>query len=438
MSMKDRARIVEDVTSILGLSDVADSLIGDENVRGISGGQRKRVNVGIELVAQPSVLLLDEPTSGLDSGGSMELIRVLRQLADDRGITVAAVVHQPSFGLISLFDSIVLLSKGGRIAYAGPVKAMKSYFEELGFVFPSGENAVDVCLDAVSGLKTSANPAVTVKTIPEIWLKRGESGTASSDGSVQNKVGGLEPDEAESDDESSDAVNNLELLEQPLEQSLPNNVGGFQDFWRLALASFVFPPLSLVPFYSTRFRSRYGQMGAVGGASTMLIFSMIVMFIVFPSISGLFTDAYAGLFFNIFVLTFGSLNIFIAGICLIATIVSRLKPFSLSILAHFQMGVALGPFLLPAVFLFREKLRYAARLGFGMWLVALGVVFGTGFVIVPFYRHGPPDAFIVTAPILYAEFFLLFFPTVGFSYMAVSAIRWNHLPSSGTIRCFVT
>jgi ABC-type multidrug transport system ATPase subunit len=84
---------------------------------------------------QPSVLLLDEPTSGLDSGGSMELIRVLRQLADDRSITVVAVIHQPSFSLLSLFDSIVLLSKGGRMAYAGPVKSMKSYFEDLGFVF---------------------------------------------------------------------------------------------------------------------------------------------------------------------------------------------------------------------------------------------------------------------------------------------------------------
>jgi ABC-type multidrug transport system ATPase subunit len=107
---------------------------------------------------QPSVLLLDEPTSGLDSGGSMELIRVLRQLADDRGITVVAVIHQPSFALLALFDSIVLLSKGGRMAYAGPVKSMKSYFEDLGFVFNSNENAVDVCLDAVSGLRTSTNP----------------------------------------------------------------------------------------------------------------------------------------------------------------------------------------------------------------------------------------------------------------------------------------
>lgn len=100
---------------------------------------------------QPSVLLLDELTSGLDSGGSMELIRVLRQLADDRGITVVAVIHQPSFALLALFDWIVLLSKGGRMAYAGPVKSRKSYFEDLGFVFNSNENAVDVCLDAVSG-----------------------------------------------------------------------------------------------------------------------------------------------------------------------------------------------------------------------------------------------------------------------------------------------
>ena len=72
---------------ILNLYDVRHSLIGDENTRGISGGQRKRVNIGIEMVADPAVLFLDEPTSGLDSTGSLEVCTALRNIAES-GLTV--------------------------------------------------------------------------------------------------------------------------------------------------------------------------------------------------------------------------------------------------------------------------------------------------------------------------------------------------------------
>jgi ABC-type multidrug transport system ATPase subunit len=64
LSSGERLKIMRDTTAILGLEEISDSVIGDENVRGVSGGQRKRVNVGIEMIAQPNVLLLDEPTSG--------------------------------------------------------------------------------------------------------------------------------------------------------------------------------------------------------------------------------------------------------------------------------------------------------------------------------------------------------------------------------------
>jgi hypothetical protein len=354
----------------------------------------------------------------------MELIRVLRQLADDRSITVVAVIHQPSFSLLSLFDSIVLLSKGGRMAYAGPVKSMKNYFEDLGFVFPASENAVDVCLDAVSGLRTSTNPAVTVASIPELWMKR-------NGGEVPRE--GLEPVPNDFDEEEvsdDDDVNPLEELEQPMEQRLPDTPGVRRDFWRMFLVCFLFPPLSLMSFYSTRFRTRASQLGAVSGSSCMILLSMVILDFVFPIMLSRFGASDFKLFFSVYAIAFSSINILVSLVALIAALRSYKRPFSLSVLAHFQMAVALGPFLLPAVFIFREKLRYAARLGFGLWLVAFGVVFGTSFVIEPFYGHHRDTVFTVTAPILYAEFFLLFFPTIGFSYMAVSAIRWNHLPSS--------
>lgn len=110
-SDEDKEMFVEEVLDMLGLSSVRFSKIGDEHVRGISGGQRKRVNVGIELVGDPTILFLDEPTSGLgtfvlslhfflnfpnilDSNSSKAICESLRQLCD-LGLTILAVIHQP-------------------------------------------------------------------------------------------------------------------------------------------------------------------------------------------------------------------------------------------------------------------------------------------------------------------------------------------------------
>ena len=81
---------------MLDLREIRHSRIGDENTRGISGGQRKRVNIGLEMVAEPSVLFLDEPTSGLDSTSSLDVCKALRDIADT-GITVITVINQPVF-----------------------------------------------------------------------------------------------------------------------------------------------------------------------------------------------------------------------------------------------------------------------------------------------------------------------------------------------------
>jgi hypothetical protein len=246
---------------------------------------------------------------------------------------------------------------------------------------------------------------------------------------IPNDFEGEGGQQQQEEEESEENAYLLEELEQPMEQRLPDTPGVSRDFWQMFLVCFLFPPLCLTSFYSTRFRTRASQLGAVLGSTCMILAAMVILLSVFPMLS--VGDRYVSLFFNIYVLTFASLNLTMGAAALVAILVSRCRPFSLSILAHFQMAVALGPLMLPVIFLFREKLRYAARLGFGLWLVAFGVVFGTGFVIVPFDgNHGMQSAFTVTAPILYAEFFLLFFPTIGFSYMAVSAIRWSHLPSS--------
>ena len=95
MTRNQRRAFVNEIIDILGLSHVQHSLIGDEETRGISGGQRKRVNIGIELMASPLILFLDEPTSGLDSTTTQQLIDSLEKLTQ-LGLTIAMVIHQVS------------------------------------------------------------------------------------------------------------------------------------------------------------------------------------------------------------------------------------------------------------------------------------------------------------------------------------------------------
>ncbi|WMV25435.1 hypothetical protein MTR67_018820 [Solanum verrucosum] len=94
LQKQDKVLIVERVIDFLGLQSVRGSLVGTVEKRGISGGQRKRVNVGLELVMEPSLLFLDEPTSGLDSSSSQLLLRALRREALE-GVNICMVVHQP-------------------------------------------------------------------------------------------------------------------------------------------------------------------------------------------------------------------------------------------------------------------------------------------------------------------------------------------------------
>ena len=83
-------------------------------VKGLSGGERKRVCIGYELITNPSILLLDEPTSGLDTYTALRITRLLKQEAS-RGMTILATVHQPSSEIFHMFDRVIVLSEGKTI-----------------------------------------------------------------------------------------------------------------------------------------------------------------------------------------------------------------------------------------------------------------------------------------------------------------------------------
>ncbi|XP_073031513.1 ABC transporter G family member 24-like [Primulina eburnea] len=166
----EKVLIVERVIDALGLQAIRGSLVGTVEKRGISGGQRKRVNVGLELVMEPSLLFLDEPTSGLDSSSSQLLLRSLRREALE-GVNICMVVHQPSYTLFQMFDDLILLARGGLTVYHGPVKNVEDYFSSLGINIPDRTNPPDYFIDILEGMvKTSSSSGVSYTELPVRWM----------------------------------------------------------------------------------------------------------------------------------------------------------------------------------------------------------------------------------------------------------------------------
>jgi ABC-type multidrug transport system ATPase subunit len=151
MSAGDREDLVDDIIDILGLKKVEHSIIGDETRRGLSGGERKRVNVGMELAADPSILFLDEPTSGLDSTSAVQVTQCLKTVASRSNMTIVCVIHQPRAEVFKLFDSVLFLQPGGRTVYQGTIDDAPTYFaKHLDKSVPEGVNAADYYMDVIS------------------------------------------------------------------------------------------------------------------------------------------------------------------------------------------------------------------------------------------------------------------------------------------------
>lgn len=122
--------LVEKTLASLGLLDKKDLRVGSPLNKVISGGQRKRLNIALELIREPSVLFLDEPTSGLSSRDSENVMDLLRELTL-KGKLVATVLHQPSSDIFKMFDKVAILDQGGYLAYFGnPVESV-IYFKTL-------------------------------------------------------------------------------------------------------------------------------------------------------------------------------------------------------------------------------------------------------------------------------------------------------------------
>ena len=170
-----RARTTELLTTFT-LLECKDVMIGHpEGRKGLSGGQKKRLSVALELMGNPSLLYLDEPTSGLDSVSALSLVQLLSSLAK-RGATIIATIHQPSAAAFFAFDTLLVLAKG-KMCYRGPISPNQpmTFLQSAGFACPVFYNPADFIMEVL--VQPSAQEALQRQLLLEL-----------SDGSTPKKT----------------------------------------------------------------------------------------------------------------------------------------------------------------------------------------------------------------------------------------------------------
>ncbi|EXC26390.1 ABC transporter G family member 22 [Morus notabilis] len=149
LTREEKEKRAIDVIYELGLERCQDTMIGGSFVRGVSGGERKRVCIGNEIIINPSLLFLDEPTSGLDSTTALRIVQMLHDIAE-AGKTVITTIHQPSSRLFHKFDKLILLGKGS-LLYFGKASEAMVYFSSIGCSPLIAMNPAEFLLDLANG-----------------------------------------------------------------------------------------------------------------------------------------------------------------------------------------------------------------------------------------------------------------------------------------------
>ncbi|XP_042424354.1 ABC transporter G family member 22-like [Zingiber officinale] len=178
MSRQQKEERALNVITELGLERCQDTIVGGSFIRGVSGGERKRVCIGNEILVNPSLLFLDEPTSGLDSTTALRIVQVLAEIAES-GKTVVTTIHQPSSRLFYRFDKLILLGKGS-LLYFGRVSKAMSYFASIGCSPLIAMNPAEFLLELANGNMND----VTVPSELEDKLKSKESESDTGDGKL--------------------------------------------------------------------------------------------------------------------------------------------------------------------------------------------------------------------------------------------------------------
>lgn len=145
----ERSVVVDEVMQMLGLTPHANTKIGNAFIRGLSGGQIRRVSIAFELVARPKLIFLDEPLSGLDSATAFNVMTELRRIVSTTSMAMIMTVHQPGELVFEMADNLLLISEGNT-CYFGPAKQAASYFTSLGFQKPPRTSDIEWMLDLIN------------------------------------------------------------------------------------------------------------------------------------------------------------------------------------------------------------------------------------------------------------------------------------------------
>ncbi|KAL0299601.1 UNVERIFIED_CONTAM: ABC transporter G family member 8 [Sesamum radiatum] len=143
----DISTVVSSLLDELRLTHLADTRLA----HGLSGGERRRVSIGLCLLHDPAVLILDEPTSGLDSRSALNVMQTLRSITDSRQRTVVLSIHQPGFKILSTIDRILLLAKGS-VVHHGTLSSLQSFLLCNGFTVPPQLNALEYAMEILNQL----------------------------------------------------------------------------------------------------------------------------------------------------------------------------------------------------------------------------------------------------------------------------------------------
>ncbi|KAL0303684.1 UNVERIFIED_CONTAM: ABC transporter G family member 1 [Sesamum radiatum] len=170
----------------LGLRNAAKTVIGDEGHRGVSGGERRRVSIGIDIIHDPILLFLDEPTSGLDSTSAFMVVKVLQRIAQSGSVVIMSI-HQPSYRILGLLDRMIFLSRGQTV-YSGPPSNLPVFFSDFGHPIPDNENRTEFALDLIRELEGSPGGTKSLVEFNKSWqaLKRGNHMNSESPTNVLN------------------------------------------------------------------------------------------------------------------------------------------------------------------------------------------------------------------------------------------------------------
>ena len=163
-----RRELLDDLLLSTGLISCADTRAGNDLMRGLSGGQKRRLSLALALAKKPKLIFLDEPTSGLDAAAAASIMRTLKEVAVLGNLAIMCTIHQPSTSVFAGFDALLVLSRG-RVAYNGAASDMSAFLGTVGRAPPPSANPADHMLDLVN---EDFSDAGTAREVVDAWGKR--------------------------------------------------------------------------------------------------------------------------------------------------------------------------------------------------------------------------------------------------------------------------